>query len=168
MRLADGSPALRAAAEEQLRAQEALRLARREYFPDFALMGAYMNKEELLPEWELGVRVKIPLYFWRRQRAGADAASRQHIHQRSRHACGDAREVLHGPRHDQQHVCAGAMQSLATPQRLVEAPRAGRIGAPDDQKVRVAPRGNGGLDLGNHQVEADDVLDADVMVGPLR
>jgi len=73
-KLTGGSPVLRAAVEEQLRAQEALRLARREYFPDFALMGAYMNKEDLLPEWELGVRVKVPLYFWRRQRAGVAEA----------------------------------------------------------------------------------------------
>jgi outer membrane protein TolC len=74
-KLAAGSPPLRAAAEELLRAQEALRLARREYYPDFAFMGSYMNKEDLLPEWELGVRVSIPLYFWRRQRAGVAEAS---------------------------------------------------------------------------------------------
>ena len=74
-RLAEGSPAMRAAAEDLLRAQDTVRLARRAYYPDFALMGAYMNKEDLLPEWELGVRVKIPLYFWRRQRAGVAEAS---------------------------------------------------------------------------------------------
>ena len=38
-------------------------------------MGAYMNKEHLLPEWELGARVTVPLYFWRRQRAGVAEAS---------------------------------------------------------------------------------------------
>jgi len=74
-KLAAGSPPLRAAAEELLRAQEALRLARREYYPDFALMGAYTNKQDLLPEWELGVRMSVPLYFWRRQRAGVAEAS---------------------------------------------------------------------------------------------
>jgi outer membrane protein TolC len=74
-RLATGSPPLRAAAEDLLGAREALRLARREYYPDFAVMGGYMNKERLLPEWELGVRVNIPLYFWRRQRAGVAEAS---------------------------------------------------------------------------------------------
>ena len=74
-KLADGSPPLRAAAEELLRAQEALRLARREYYPDFAVMGAYTNKQDLLPEWELGVRMSVPLYFWRRQRAGVAEAS---------------------------------------------------------------------------------------------
>jgi len=74
-KLAAGSPPLRAAAEELLRAQEALSLARREYYPDFAVMGAYTNKQDLLPEWELGVRMSVPLYFWRRQRAGVAEAS---------------------------------------------------------------------------------------------
>ncbi len=74
-KLAARSPTLRAAQEELLRSGEALRLARREYYPDFALMGSYMNKERLLPEWELGLRVTIPLYYWRRQRAAVAEAS---------------------------------------------------------------------------------------------
>jgi outer membrane protein TolC len=73
-KLATGSPPLRAAAEDLLRAREALRLAHREYYPDFAVMGAYMNKQDLLPEWEVGIRMSIPLYFWR-QRAGVAEAS---------------------------------------------------------------------------------------------
>ena len=73
-KLAGRSPALRAAQEERLRSETALRLPRREYFPDFAVMGAYMNKERLLPEWELGVRVRVPLYYWRRQRAAVAEA----------------------------------------------------------------------------------------------
>jgi outer membrane protein TolC len=52
-----------------------VRLARREYFPDFALTAAYMDKRELLPEWELGVRVSIPLYASSKQsRALAEAS----------------------------------------------------------------------------------------------
>jgi len=68
-KLAARSPELRAAQEEILRSEAALRLARRDYYPDFAVMGSYMNKERLLPEWELGVRLELPLYFWRRERA---------------------------------------------------------------------------------------------------
>lgn len=68
-RLRDRAPELRAAQEGVLRSDAALDLARRDYFPDFALMGAYMNKQGLAAEWELGVRVNVPLYFWRRQRA---------------------------------------------------------------------------------------------------
>jgi outer membrane protein TolC len=68
-RLRERAPELRAAQEDVLRSDAAVDLARRDYFPDFALMGAYMNKNGLLAEWELGVRVTVPLYFWRRQRA---------------------------------------------------------------------------------------------------
>jgi outer membrane protein TolC len=73
-KLASRSPTLRATQEELLRSGEALRLARREYYPDFALMGSYTNKERLLPEWELGLRVSVPLYWWRRQRAAVAEA----------------------------------------------------------------------------------------------
>jgi len=73
-KLAARSPTLRAAQEEILRSEAALRLARREYYPDFALMGGYMNKDGLLPEWELGLRVTVPLYYWRRQRAAVAEA----------------------------------------------------------------------------------------------
>ena len=73
-KLAARSPTLRAAQEEVFRSEAALRLARREYFPDFAVMGGYTNKERLLPEWELGVRVNVPLYYWRRQRAAVAEA----------------------------------------------------------------------------------------------
>jgi outer membrane protein TolC len=73
-RLAENSPTLRAAQEELLRAGEELRLAHRDSFPDFALMGAYMNKGRLLPEWEVGARVSVPLYFWRKQRAAVAEA----------------------------------------------------------------------------------------------
>jgi cobalt-zinc-cadmium efflux system outer membrane protein len=50
-------------------------LARREYFPDFVVRADYMNKASLLPEWEVGVGVKVPLYFATKQRAGVDEAS---------------------------------------------------------------------------------------------
>ena len=73
-KLAARSPALRSAQEDVLRSETALRLARRDYFPDFAVMGGYTNKDGLLPEWELGVRVTVPLYSWRRQRAAVAEA----------------------------------------------------------------------------------------------
>jgi cobalt-zinc-cadmium efflux system outer membrane protein len=84
-KLAARTPELRAASEELLRAGDALRLAEREYFPDFSVMAAYTNKERLLPEWELGVRVNIPLYFWRKQRAAvAEAAHAERAAERER------------------------------------------------------------------------------------
>jgi outer membrane protein TolC len=69
LRLRDRAPDLRAAQEEVQRSDAALGLAERGYFPDFSLMGAYMNKDGLVPEWELGVRLTVPLYYWQRQRA---------------------------------------------------------------------------------------------------
>ncbi|HEU4430125.1 MAG TPA: TolC family protein [Myxococcota bacterium] len=84
-RAEDQSPALRAASEEWLRAEEALRLARREYFPDFALMAAYMDKKQLLPEWEIGLRFSVPLYLGRKQRrAVAEAAFAERAAERER------------------------------------------------------------------------------------
>ena len=74
-RLEDQAPSVRAAREDVLKSQLALQLAEREYYPDFAFMGAYMNKSRLFPEWELGMRVRVPLYFWRRQRAGVAEAA---------------------------------------------------------------------------------------------
>jgi outer membrane protein, heavy metal efflux system len=74
-RVDDQSPTVRAAREEVLSRHLALELARREYYPDFSLMGAYTNKSRLLPEWELGIRIRVPLYFWRRQRAGVAEAA---------------------------------------------------------------------------------------------
>ena len=73
-RLEDQAPSVRVAREDVLKSQLALKLAEREYYPDFTLMGAYTNKASLFPEWELGMRVRVPLYFWRRQRAGVAEA----------------------------------------------------------------------------------------------
>jgi outer membrane protein TolC len=73
--LAVQAPELRAAQEDRLKTEAELELAHREYLPDLAFMGAYTNKNGLFPEWELGMRMKLPLYFWRRQRAGVAEAS---------------------------------------------------------------------------------------------
>jgi len=81
----DLSPELQAAREETLRAKEALRLAKREYFPDFGLTAAYMDKKELMPEWEVGLRVSLPLYARSKQRhAVAEAAFAETAAQRER------------------------------------------------------------------------------------
>jgi outer membrane protein, heavy metal efflux system len=74
-RLAEQAPELRAAAESVLREGAAVDLAEREYFPDFTAMVAYMNKDDLFPEWEVGLRVTVPLYFWRKQRAALAEAN---------------------------------------------------------------------------------------------
>jgi outer membrane protein TolC len=52
-----------------------LTLARREYLPDFVVRADYMHKASLLPEWEVGLGIKVPLYFATKQRAGVDEAA---------------------------------------------------------------------------------------------
>jgi outer membrane protein TolC len=108
-RLGEGSPTLRAAREELLRAGDELRLAHREYFPDFAFMGAYTNKGQLLPEWELGARVTVPLYYWRKQRAAvAEAAHAERAAERARRSA----ELSLYARLADLHAMAAASQRL--------------------------------------------------------
>lgn len=64
------SPDLRGAEITIARNELNLSLAQREYYPDLVFKAAYVNKAARLPEWEVGVGVKVPLYFWRKQRYG--------------------------------------------------------------------------------------------------
>jgi outer membrane protein TolC len=57
------SPELKGADILLARNELNLSLARREYYPDLVFKADYMNKAARLPEWELGVGVKVPLYF---------------------------------------------------------------------------------------------------------
>jgi len=113
----DQSPELRAAREELLRAENALRLAKRDYFPDLALMAAYTEKKELLPEWEVGFRVTVPLYFATKQRrAVAEAAFAERAAERERRRAEldvDARlEELHAAAESSSRLLALYRQSL--------------------------------------------------------
>jgi outer membrane protein TolC len=64
------SPELKGAEITIARNELNLSLAQREYYPDLVFKAAYVNKAARLPEWEVGVGVKVPLYFWRKQRYG--------------------------------------------------------------------------------------------------
>ncbi len=46
-----------------------LNLARRGYYPDFSATGGYYNYAGLPGEYEFRLDVKVPLYFWRKQRS---------------------------------------------------------------------------------------------------
>ncbi len=61
------SPSLEAAQHVVARAESTLDLAKRQYYPDFVLRADYYNKAALLPEWEVGAGIRLPLYFWRKQ-----------------------------------------------------------------------------------------------------
>ncbi len=69
------SPILQAADLDTTRADSSLTLARREYYPDFVLRADYYNKAALTPEWEVGVGIRVPLYFWRKQALGVQEAA---------------------------------------------------------------------------------------------
>ena len=64
------SPELKGAELAITRNELGLSLAQREYYPDLVFKADYMNKAARLPEWEVGVGVKVPLYFWHKQRYG--------------------------------------------------------------------------------------------------
>jgi outer membrane protein TolC len=52
------------------RTELAANLARKEYYPDFTVNGGYYNMGGMPDMYEFRVDVKLPLYFWRKQRAG--------------------------------------------------------------------------------------------------
>ena len=69
------SPILRAADSDVARAETALALAKRQYYPDFVLRADYFNKAALVPEWEVGAGIRVPLYFWQKQASGVREAT---------------------------------------------------------------------------------------------
>jgi len=68
------APALKSAERRVAGSESGVQLARREYLPDFVVRGEYMHKSDLLPEWEVGLGIKVPLYFASKQRAGVTEA----------------------------------------------------------------------------------------------
>ncbi len=69
------APDVNAANSRVAGGESMLTLARREYLPDFVVRADYMHKAALLPEWEVGLGIKVPLYFATKQRAGVDEAA---------------------------------------------------------------------------------------------
>jgi outer membrane protein TolC len=52
------------------RTQLAVNLARKEYYPDYALTGGYFYMGAMPDMYTVRADFKLPLYFWRKQRAG--------------------------------------------------------------------------------------------------
>lgn len=52
------------------RSELAVNMARKEYYPDVTLNAGYYNMGSMPPMYEVRADVKVPLYFWRKQRAG--------------------------------------------------------------------------------------------------
>ncbi|MFY9725025.1 MAG: TolC family protein [Bryobacteraceae bacterium] len=62
----------------------AARLARKDYAPDYTVSGGYFNQGGMPPMWEARVDLKLPAYFWRKQRAAVteqEASASQSRHE---------------------------------------------------------------------------------------
>lgn len=69
-------PTLKAQKRKIDRQQYGVELAQKDFYPDFTVGVAYQNRPGLPEMYGLNVAVKIPLYFWQKQRpALAEAAS---------------------------------------------------------------------------------------------
>jgi outer membrane protein TolC len=54
------------------RSDLAVNMARKEYYPDVTLNAGYYNMGSMPPMYELRADFKVPIYFWRKQRAGVN------------------------------------------------------------------------------------------------
>jgi outer membrane protein TolC len=68
-RAQDQSPMLARDRAEVEKSSLELNLARRDYYPDFGIMGGYWNYGQFPNMFEVRFDVKVPLYFWRKQRS---------------------------------------------------------------------------------------------------
>lgn len=64
----ENSPMLRRDEKMIQRAEVAVNMARKEYYPDFTLNGGYYNMGSMSPMYMFRADFKIPLYFFRKQR----------------------------------------------------------------------------------------------------
>jgi outer membrane protein, heavy metal efflux system len=70
----EASPRLRVQRTNVDQRQIGLDLSRREYYPDFEVMGSYFNMGSMKDMYEFRVQVNIPIYFARKQRPGVEEA----------------------------------------------------------------------------------------------
>lgn len=54
------------------RSELAVNSARKEYYPDVTLSGGYFNQGSMSPMYQFQASFKVPIYFWRKQRAGVN------------------------------------------------------------------------------------------------
>ena len=66
----ENSPMLRREEKMIQRTELALNLARKDYYPDYALSAGYFNMGRMPDMYQFRVDFKLPTYFWRKQRAG--------------------------------------------------------------------------------------------------
>ena len=66
-----GSPELQAKESEIAGRQYGVELAQKNYYPDFALGFTYFERDQNPPMYAPMISATVPLYFWRKQSAGA-------------------------------------------------------------------------------------------------
>jgi outer membrane protein TolC len=66
------SPMLRRDQKMIQRSELAVNSARKEYYPDMTLTGGYFNQGGMPPMYQFQASFKVPLYYWRKQRAGVN------------------------------------------------------------------------------------------------
>lgn len=71
----ENSPMLRRDQKMIQRAELAVNMARKEYYPDVTLNGGYYNMGSMPPMYMFRADVKIPLYYFRKQRAAVTEQS---------------------------------------------------------------------------------------------
>lgn len=89
----ENSPMLRRDEKMIQRAEVALNLARKEYYPDFTLNGGYYNMGRMPDMYMFRADFKIPLYFFRKQRAALTEQSQTLV--QSRRAYEATNQTLH-------------------------------------------------------------------------
>ncbi len=63
------APVLRREQKMIERSELAVNLARKDYFPDYVVSGGYFNQGRMADMYQFRVDIKLPAYFWRKQRA---------------------------------------------------------------------------------------------------
>ncbi|MBL8290433.1 MAG: TolC family protein [Bryobacterales bacterium] len=76
------SPMLRRDQKMIQRAEVAVNMARKEYYPDFTLNGGYYNMGGMPPMYMFRADFKIPLYYFRKQRAAVTEQSQNLVQSR--------------------------------------------------------------------------------------
>jgi len=66
------SPMLRSDQKMIERSELAVNSARKEYYPDVTLTGGYFNQGGMPPMYQFQASFKVPVYYWRKQRAGVN------------------------------------------------------------------------------------------------
>lgn len=76
------APMLRRDEKMIQRSELAVNLARKDYYPDYTISAGYFNQGGMPAMYQARVDVKVPLYFWRKQRAGVAEQSQSLVESR--------------------------------------------------------------------------------------